>query len=206
MTKNIDIGTASRRELCDAARKDAGVLKQLVEMTEGDDRRARQRAAGGINALSQVQPELLVPYAGELIDALHRPEAKTRWDVLEALTNIIDVDARAVDKAVGGAEASLYDEESGPARLAAFRFLALYGATTENRAERVWHNLDEALQCYHGDTEYQDMLVATVTFAGGKASADVKKQLVDRMSFDADNSRGPLGRYAQQIVETAKGR
>ena len=61
MTKNIDIGTASRRELCDAARKDAGVLKQLVEMTEGDDRRARQRAAAESTPCPKCSPTCSCP-------------------------------------------------------------------------------------------------------------------------------------------------
>lgn len=206
MAKKMNIATASREELAKAALKNESFLAELVENTEGDDRLLRQRSAGGIAVVSETAPEKLVPHAAKLADALYRPEAKTRWEVLEALTNIVAVDARSTDRAVAGAEASLYDEDSGPVRLAAFKFLAAHGETTENRADRVWPLLDEAIQCYHGDTEFTDMLTSLLSFAKGKGSKQVKQQLAERMEFDAVNSRGQLGRRAKQIVDAAKGK
>lgn len=203
MGKKVSLESAGSKDLAKAALSDASFLEQVVEAISGDDRRLRQRCAGALSAVSRMQPELLLPYAHELADALHRPEARTRWECLDALTNLVPLDARSTDKGVSGAETSLYDEDSGPARLAAFRFLAAYGATTENRAARVWPLLDEAIQCYHGDPEYQDMLTSTIAFAKGKASREVKDELVARMKFDADNGQGQLGRRSREAVQAA---
>ena len=95
----------------------------------------------------------------------------------------------------------MFDEESGPVRLAAMRFLCRLGATTENRSERVWPLIDEGIQCYHGDMEFQDMLVAVVDFSAGSLSSRVKGELAARMKFDAANGRGALKRRAAQILE-----
>ena len=115
-----------------------------------------------------------MPYGTELVDALNRPEAQTRWECLDVLTGLVEFDSRVCDKAVPGAETALFDEESGPVRLAAMRFLCRLGATTENRSERVWPLIDEGIQCYHGDMEFQDMLVAVVDFSAGSLSSRVK--------------------------------
>jgi hypothetical protein len=203
MTKKNPKDLASSAEIAEAAMNDVAVLEQVVEAISGDDRRMRQRCAGALSKISRESPELLLPYAHELADALHRPEARTRWECLDALTNLVPIDARACDRGFSGAEASLFDEESGPARLAAFRFLATYGATTENRASRAWPLLDEAIQCYHGDPEYQEMLTSIIHFAKGKASREVKDQIVERLSFDANNGHGALGRLSKEAVAAA---
>ena len=114
---------------------------------------------------------------------------------------LVDKDSRACDKAISDAEASLFDEESGPVRLAALRFLCKIGATTENRSEKTWPLIDEAIQCYHGDLEFGDMLVAVVEYSQGKLSDSVKAALAERMAFDAANSKGSLQRRAQQILD-----
>lgn len=204
MGKKITVESAGSKDLAKIALTDGAILEQVVEAISGDDRRLRQRCAGALSIVSREQPELLIPYAHELADALHRPEARTRWECLDALTNIVPLDTRATDKGFSGAEASLYDEESGPARLAAFRFLAAYGATTENRAARAWPLLDEAIQCYHGDSEYQDMLTSVIAFAKGRATREIKDELIERMSFDAENGQGQLGRRSKEAVEAAR--
>lgn len=164
---------------------------------------SQSTAACGVIACDRCQgiPEKLVDHAGALVDALNRPEAQTRWECLDVLTALVDRDTRACDKAVGGAETALFDEDSGPVRLAAMRFLCALGATTENRSEKVWPLVDEAIQCYHGDLEFQDMLAAVVDFSAGKLSSDVKSDLAERMKFDAENGRGALKRRASQIIE-----
>ena len=86
-------------------------------------------------------------------------------------------------------------------RLAALRFLCKIGATTENRSEKTWPLIDEAIQCYHGDLEFGDMLVAVVEYSQGKLSDSVKAALAERMAFDAANSKGSLQRRAQQILD-----
>lgn len=186
------------------AEKDEVKREKLFENLEGPSRRMRQLSASAIAAIAREKPELVVERAGALVDALNRPEAQTRWECLDALTELVAVDSRACDKAILGAESALFDEESGPARLAAMRFLCRLGATTENRSEKVWPLIDEAIQCYHGDFEFQDMLVAVTGFSEGKLSSSVKEALIERMAFDASNGKGALKRRAAQIVEKLK--
>ena len=183
------------------AAEDDGVLEGLIELLGGSARRQRQKAASAISLLSAERPDLLQRYIPDLIDVLEVPESQTRWEVLEALTRLVALDARACEKGLTGAEASLFDEDSGPARLAAMRFLCKVGATTENRSEKVWPLVDEAIQCYHGDLEFQDMLTAVIEFSEGKLSQDVKSQLAARMGFDAKNAKGLLGKKAKIIVD-----
>lgn len=197
--------SADRAAIADQALEDTVILETLIENLSGDMRRARQFSAAALSVASESRPEVLVPYIDQIVDALHRPEAQTRWECLEVLCRVVALDPAACDGALIGTEASLYDEESGPARLAAVRFLCAYGAVDSARATKVWPLLDEALQCYHGDPEFQDMLVSVITFANGNVAIEVKKALASRMKFDADNGKGPLRRRAQQIVTACKG-
>ena len=89
-------------------------------------------------------------------------------------------------------------------RLAAMRFLCKLGATTENRSERVWPLIDEAIQCYHGDLEFQDMLVSVIDFSAGKLAPSVKKELGARMAFDASNGQRAAQARAQQIIDNVQ--
>lgn len=192
-------------EAAQTAIKDPALLKTVVDALAGASRRARQNSAAILSEVAKEHADLLVPFEGELIDALNRPEARTRWECLDALTQLVDKDSRACDKAIAGAETSLFDEESGPVRLAALRFLCKIGATTETRSEKTWPLIDEAIQCYHGDLEFGDMLVAVTEYSQGKLSDSVKASLAQRMSFDASNSKGSLQRRARQILENVGG-
>lgn len=188
-------------ELCESALVKDQVLKSLVEDLAGPSRRARQIAASVLSSVAKQDAERLAPYTDELADALNRPEAQTRWECLDALTQVVDIESRSCDKALGGAESALFDEESGPVRLAAMRFLCKLGSTTENRSDKAWPLIDEAIQCYHGDLEFQEMLVAVIGFSEGKLSQNVRGELAARMKFDADNGHGALKNRAQQIIE-----
>ncbi len=187
---------AAEEALADAKKLDA-LVGQLVD----GSRRDRQTAAAAVSQIAKTEPKLLVPHIDAIIDALNRPEAQTRWECLEALATLVEFDARNCSKAIPGAEASLFDEESGPVRLAAMRFLCKIGATTANRSEKVWPLIDEGIQCYHGDLEFNDMLSAITEFSMGKLADSVKQELADRMSFDAANAKGSLKRRAQQIID-----
>ena len=189
-----------KKRIEDAAKQPA-VLEALVDALSDGSRRGRQQAARIIAGVAREDPELLVGHGAALVDALERPEAQTRWECLEALTRIIPLDARACEKAIPGAETALFDEGSGPLRLAAMRFLCALGATTEKRSEKVWSLIDEGIQCWHGDLEFQDMLLAVIDFSQGKLAPEVKKALGDRMRFDATNGRGMLKKRGSQIVE-----
>ena len=194
--RNAEIKAQAEAALADDAK-----LAELVEQLAVGTRRDRQNAASALSLVAKADASKLVPFTDKLIDALNRPEAQTRWEVLEALTMLVPLDARTCNKAIPEAEASLFDEDSGPVRLAAMRFLCALGATTANRSEKVWPLIDEGIQCYHGDLEFNDMLVAITDFSMGKLSVDVKAQLAERMSFDAANGRGSLKRRAQQIID-----
>ena len=193
--------TEEIRELALACESDANCLSATVEQLEGSSRRNRQRAASVVCAVSKSKPELLAPYIGELVDALNRPEIQTRWECLEALTRMVEVDSRACDKGIEGAETALFDEGNDLLHLAAMRFLCALGATTKKRCEKVWPLIDEGMQCYHGDPAFQDMLVAIIDFSKGKLSEDAKKGLKERVAFDAENAKGVLGIRSKQILE-----
>jgi len=193
-----------RFSVAEQAIADPEVLRMLVENLSGGERRLRQFSAGAIAVVSTRQPALLAPYIPEIADALHRPEAQTRWESLEALANVVALDPEAADEAVSGAEASLYDEENGSARLSAVRFLAAYGALDAKRSVKVWPYIDEAIQCYHGDLEFQDMLIAVIGYASGRLAKQVRLALAARMRFDAENGKGPLKRRATQIIELCR--
>ncbi len=185
----------------DDALESPDLVEELVEELTGGSRRDRQKAASVLAVVAQKNPELVRSYAEQFVEALNVPEAQTRWEVLDALTELVPLEARICEKGVPEADAALFDEESGPARLAAMRFLCKLGGTTEKRSEKVWPLIDEGIQCYHGDLEFQDMLTAVVGFSEGKLAPEVKAALKERMSFDAANSKGALQRKAASIVK-----
>lgn len=196
--------TQDVKQTADEAAADPEKLAALVQTLSDGSRRERQQAASAIALVARANPKAVTPSIGELIDALNRPEAQTRWEALEALAILVHQDARSCEKAIEGAEIALFDEDSGPVRLSAMRFLCSFGATTENRSEKVWPLIDEGIQCYHGDLEFQDMLAAVTDFSCGKLSPEVKKKLAERMRFDAQNGKGGLKKRASQIVENLK--
>ena len=180
-------------------------LEKLIETIESGQRRERQHAAAAINIISKTDPNVLKDYIDALIDGLNRPEAQTRWELLEAMVTLVDIDGDACSKAIPEADAALFDEESGSVRLGAMRFLCKLGATREDSSEQVWPLIDEAIQCYHGDLEFNDMLNALVDFSKGSLSDEVKAAFKDRMSFDAANAKGTLKRRAQAIIDNLEG-
>ncbi len=189
--------------LAERATVEPALLAEVIAALAGDERRARQAAASVVHGVANIAPAMLKPFAAELADALHRPESQTRWEVLGTFEDLVPVDARLVDRALGGAETALHDEESGVVRLAAFRLLCAYGATTEHRSERVWPLIDEAIRCYHGDAEFPAMLTSLIAMMTGGAADSVKIAAAERMAFDAEFGKGLLKRRASSIVAAA---
>ena len=183
------------------ALKNKKKIETYMQTLSDGSRRERQKAASVIAAMAKENPAKMSEFIGGILDALDRPEAQTRWEVLDALTELVPVDSRNCEKAIVGAENALFDEDSGPLRLAAMRFLCKLGATTEARSEKVWGLIDEGIQCYHGDLEFQDMLVAVIDFSAGKLAPSVAEELAARMKFDAENGKGTLKKRATQIEE-----
>ncbi len=196
--------TPEEKKQVEEAIANPAALNELIEALSGGSRRGRQQAAKVIAAVAAANSEILVPHAAALVDALERPEAQTRWECLDTLAQLVPLDGRTCEKAVPGAETALFDEDSGPLRLAAMRFLCRLGATTEKRSEKVWPLIDEGIQCWHGDLEFQDMLIAIIDFSQGKLAPEGKAALADRMRFDATNGRGMLKKRAIQIVENCE--
>jgi HEAT repeat protein len=104
------------------------LLKTFVDQLNTGSRRERQSAALVLSGAAQEAPEALLPYKEDLLDALNRPEAQTRWEVLDALSQIVKVDSTFGEEALEGAETALFDETSGPLRLSAVKFLCSFGA------------------------------------------------------------------------------
>lgn len=176
-------------------------ISALVEELSGSSRRRRQEVAHQLSVTAKARPELLLPYVDALVDALYRPEAQTRWEALDALSALADVNPDAVEHAYDGAEASLFDDGSATVRLSAFVFLCRLGASSPERSGRVWPLVDEAIQCYHGDAEYRDMLVALLGLARGSASEDTRKALAARVAFDAENGDGYIKSFSTEILQ-----
>jgi hypothetical protein len=184
--------------------EDPANLDMYLEMIQGSSRRDRQLSSTVIARVAQEAPELIAPHIDVILEALGRPEAQTRWEALDALRNLVDLDAESCDKAVPDAETGLFDEDSGPLRLAAMRFLCKLGSTSEERSVRCWPLIDEGIQCYHGDYEFPDMMAAVIDFSAGTLAPEVKTELAARMKFDAENSKGGLKKRAQQIIDNLK--
>lgn len=200
--KQISFTSAEdRSQVACQAIEDAQVLAALVENLSSDQRRMRQFSAAAIKEVAQQNPDILLEYVPAIADGLHRPEAQTRWECLEALSYVAHLDPPNLEEVIEGAETSLFDEESGMAHLAALKFLCAYGAQNAKRAALVWPLIEECVQVYHGDPEFEDMLVAVESFVSGNVGKDVKEKVRARMEFDANNYGGVVSRRAKQIVE-----
>ena len=173
----------------------------LIEELSGASRRRRQEVAHQLAIAAKAHPQIMLGHVDALVDALYRPEAQTRWEVLDALSAIADVNADAVADAYDGAEASLFDDGSATVRLAAFVFLCRFGASSPERSDQAWPLLDEAIQCYHGDAEYRDMLVALLGLARGAASDETKQALAARVKFDAESGSGYIKTFSAEILQ-----
>ena len=176
-------------------------ISGLVEELSGSSRRRRQEVAHAIAQAARSNPDVVAPFADDLIDALFRPEAQTRWEVLDALGAVAQTDAERVAGAFEGAEASLFDDGSATVRLAAFEVLCRLGASSPERSDEVWPLLDEAIQCYHGDAEYRDMLTALLGLAQGAASEQTRGSLAARVKFDAENGSGYIKSFSAEILQ-----
>ena len=185
-----------KSQLAETALSDETALVSLVENLSSSSRMTRQSSASALSLVADKDASLLSSHISAFVDALNRPEAQTRWEVLDILTKLVAFDSRSCATAINGAEAALFDEGSGPLRLAAMRFLCKVGGTTELRSQKVW-----PLQCYHGDVEFLSMLNGVIEFAGGTLADNVRGELKERMSFDASNSKGLLQRRAQEILD-----
>ena len=203
--KQISFNSAEdRSQVASQAIEDPEILNALVENLSSDQRRVRQFSAAAIKEVASKEPSILLACVPAIADGLHRPEAQTRWECLEALAYVAHLDPPNLEEVIEGAETSLFDEESGIAHLAAVRFLCAYGAQSAKRAAQVWPLIDEGVQVYHGDPEFFDMLEAVKSFTSGSVGKTIKEKVSARMAFDANNHTGDIGKQASLIVEICK--
>lgn len=171
----------------------------MVARLARTSRRERQELSAELLAMARTDAGMLCDVTPQLIEALEFPEAQTRWQCLDALAEVARVNAELVADAFDGAEEALFDEHSALVRVAAFRFLARYGATSPERSQESWPLMHEAIQCYHGNLEYRDMLVSLLEFSHGTLADEIRGSLGDRMVFDAKNGEGLIRRYSADI-------
>lgn len=180
---------------------DAKVLEGLVDDIAGTSRIKRQKAAAALAQVAQEHADLLVPYAEDISEGLLRPEAQTRWETLRALDKMGKAGCRYGDDVLAAAEDALYDEANGVVREAAFAFFCGYGSASAENSDEVWPLIDEAIQCYHGNGEFADMLTCLVDFVQSDISLETTRALAQRMRFDSMNASGTLRMRAEQIVQ-----
>lgn len=177
---------------------------KLAEALGSSRRRERQIAAHEIAVEAKKHPQAFEKVMPELIEALYCTEAQTRWEILDALSEIATVAPDAVSQSYEAAEPSLFDEQSATVRLSAFHYLTVMGATSPERSDVAWPLIDEAIQCFHGDPEYRDMLLYLVDFVSGNISDATKKGLSERVAFDAENGTGYIKAYSSDILDFSK--
>lgn len=190
--------------LVEAAMNDEEELKKHIDLIGEGKRRERQISSNVIYEIACRDLSRIEPYTQDIVDALNRPEGQTRWEALQTLTLLVDTQAKKCAKCVEAAELALFDEDSATLRYSAFVFLCKLGQTTEARSKEVWPLIDDAVQCYHGDVEFGDMLDALIEFSQGKLDDEVKTGLAERMKFDAENGTGSLKSKSTTIVNNVK--
>ena len=186
------------------AEENENAVDRLVQELGCPTRRIRQFAARVLHLLAERDPQRVVPCVPALIEALDRPEAQTRWEALDALTALATTCPEQLGDAFEGAETALFDEISSTLRYAAFRLLCVWGATSVERSREAWPILDEAIQCYHGDLEYRDMLGCLYEFCQGEIDAEVAEKLALRLKMPrtvrAAISRPVRARFAKCLL------
>jgi hypothetical protein len=187
-------------EVLDLAGRYIAVRRALVEALSSSSRLTREYSSQALCDIAHSNAELIEEFKDDFIDALHRPEAPTRYNSLEIIRCLSLKDMRLIDRAWDGVEECLYDEDSGTVRLEAFRLLTTYGETTPARSKKAWPLISDALRCYHGDPEFMTMLNEFITMLKGNVSEEVRQEACNQFQFNADNATGLFKRKAQEIV------
>lgn len=207
MAEELAIDTAEQRAaLAEQALTDESIVEQLASDIAEAGRMRRQKAASTIALVASKDASVLLPYADDIASGLTKPEAQTRWEVLHSLDLMGKAGQRYGEDVLAAAEDALYDESNGVVREAAFHFFCGYGSASVENSEKVWTQIDEAIQCFHGNPEFSDMLTQLVAFAESNISLATSSALAQRMKFDAENGSGTLRMRSEQIVNAHKKR
>lgn len=201
MAQDMKIDTQDEREIVAAkAIADEELLVQLAELMAGSSRTLRQKAASTLAIVSNQDASALFAFVDDIASGLTRPEAQTRWEALHILDQMGKAGQRYGENVLAAAEDALYDEKNGIVRESAFHFFCGYGSASPENSEEVWPQIDEAIQCYHGNPEFADMLTQLVAFAEGDISLSTSAALAQRMKFDSENASGTLRMRSEQVV------
>lgn len=207
MAEELAIDTTEQREaLAEQALTDESIIEQLAQDIAEGSRMRRQKAASTIGLIALKDASLLLPYTDDITSGLTKPEAQTRWEVLHAIDLMGKAGQRYGEDVLAAAEDALYDETNGVVREAAFHFFCGYGSASVENSEKVWTQIDEAIQCYHGNPEFNDMLTQLVAFAESDIAFSTSAALAQRMKFDSENGSGTLRMRSEQIVNAHKKR
>jgi hypothetical protein len=190
-------------ETLDSALRRVKTRRELIDALGSETRALREYASNVLLIVAQQEPALLLDFGADIADALNRPESLTRYNTIETIGLLAQLQPKLVTSTFEALEDCLYDEDSGTVRLYAFRVLAAYGATGTARASKVWPSLSTALRCYHGDAEFIPMLNELIAMLGGKVDQNVKDSATRLFAFDADNAKGTLQRKAQTVTTFA---
>jgi len=186
-----------------AAASNVKLRTELARSLGGGTRPVREYASQVLVELAKKDPKKIEKFSDDIIDALSRPEALTRYSMIEVIGELAQVDPKIVVTAYEPLQECLYDEQSGTVRLYAFRVLARYGATGTARSVKVWPDLSMALRSFHGDHEFMAMMTETIHMLEGRADQKVKDAAVELFAFDAEHARGELRKKAQTIASFA---
>jgi len=193
-------------EVLELAHQYVSVKKALFDALSNSSRLVREYASQALLDLEREDWKVAKGHSDVFIDALHRPEAPTRYNSLEVIGILASHDMRLVDQAWDGIEECLYDEESGAVRLAAFRVFTAYGASTTPRSKKAWLLISDALRCYHGDPEFITMLNEFIAMLKGNVDDSVRKEAGKQFAFNAENATGLLKRKSEEIASFANPR
>lgn len=111
--------------------------EELVKLMSGPSPVVRKNAAKALLLKVKESPDFYLKYIPDIIDALDRPEAQTRWECLDCLTILVSFDAKSCKDAIEGAEQALFDDKTSLIRENAVRFLSRYGAGSKQRSKEV---------------------------------------------------------------------
>ena len=205
MSDELLLDTPEQREAAArAARASSESLALLEELLASSSRSKRQKAAATLALAARSDAADVRPATDAVLEALAKPGNQARWECLNFLCAQAAAGEFGADEAYDAAEDSLFDEDSGIVREAAFRLLCVSGSASAEGSARVWPLIDEAIQCHHGNGEFNDMLTSLAAFAESALDPEVAAALAARMEFDAENARGTLRMRSRQIVDACK--
>ena len=78
-----------KSQLAETALSDETALVSLVENLSSSSRMTRQSSASALSLVADKDASLLSSHISAFVDALNRPEAQTRWEVLDILTKLV---------------------------------------------------------------------------------------------------------------------